>query len=67
MFIPAINLYFFFKQWNVQLSRVRTLEGLSIMREFDASELSVPPSDALLAELDWEREKYAQTLSRYPE
>jgi hypothetical protein len=32
---PAASLYF-------QLSRVRTLEGLSIMCDFDISELSVP-------------------------
>jgi len=57
---PAASLY-------VQLSRVRTLEGLSIMRDFDASELSVPLSDALLAELDWEKEKYGETLARYHE
>jgi hypothetical protein len=57
---PAASLY-------VQLSRVRTLEGLSIMRDFDASELSVPLSDALLAELDWEKEKNGETLARYHE
>jgi hypothetical protein len=57
---PAASLY-------VQLSRVRTLEGISIMRGFDASELSVPLSDALIEELDWEREKYEETLCAYRE
>ena len=55
---PAASLY-------VQLSRVQSLAGLSIMRDFDVSELSVPLSDVLFAELDWERDKYEETLSRY--
>jgi hypothetical protein len=37
------------------------------MRGFDASELSVPLPDALIEELDWEREKYEETLCAYRE
>jgi len=35
------------------------------MREFDVTELSVPLSEAVINELDWERTKYEETLARY--
>jgi hypothetical protein len=38
----------------VQLSRVRSLQLLSIMRDFDPAELRKPLSDDLIRELEWE-------------
>ena len=55
---PATSLY-------VQLSRVRNLNGLSIMRHFDVRELYVPLSESLLEELRWQRMKYEDTLAQY--
>jgi hypothetical protein len=55
---PATSLY-------VQLSRVRNLNGLSIMRHFDIRELYVPLPESLLEELRWQRIKHEETLARY--
>jgi len=55
---PATSLY-------VQLSRVRNLNGLSIMRHFDECELYVPLSESLLEELQWQRMKHKETLARH--
>ena len=48
----------------VQLSRVQALLNLSIIRPFDANELMTPLADTLLQELEWQRTKYEETLSR---
>jgi uncharacterized protein (DUF2249 family) len=53
----------------VQLSRVRSLQELSIIRDFDPDELCKPLSDDLIKELEWEemmdkatKEKYAYLI-----
>jgi hypothetical protein len=49
----------------VQLSRVRSLHELSIIRDFDASELREPPSEDLKNELLWEEEKARETNRKH--
>jgi hypothetical protein len=49
----------------VQLSRVQTLQQLSIMRDFDAEELRIPLPEELLAELEWEDEMDKATGEKY--
>jgi hypothetical protein len=49
----------------VQLSRVQSLEKLSIMRDFDPAELHTPLPDVLLEELEWESEMDQKTRRKY--
>jgi hypothetical protein len=51
--LPAASAY-------VQLSRAKSLKGVSILRPFDASELRKPLGQGLLDELEWERCKDAE-------
>jgi hypothetical protein len=49
----------------VQLSRVRSLKELSIIRDFDPDELCKPLSDDLIKELQWEEEMDKATKDKY--
>lgn len=49
----------------VQLSRVRSLQQLSIMRDFDEVELRKPLSDDLIKELEWEERMDRMTTKKY--
>jgi hypothetical protein len=49
----------------VQLSRVQTLQQLSIMREFDPAELRTPLWNNLVHELEWEDEMDEKTKAKY--
>lgn len=49
----------------VQLSRVRSLRELSIIRDFDAVELREPLSDDLIKELEWEEKMNQITRNKY--
>ena len=49
----------------VQLSRVRSLDQLSIMRDFDPDELRKPLSADLIKELEWEEEMDKMTKDKY--
>jgi hypothetical protein len=55
---PASSLY-------VQLSRVRSLDQLSIIRDFDPEELRKPLSEDLIRELDWEEDMDKITKAKY--
>jgi hypothetical protein len=46
----------------VQLSRVKTLTSLSILRPFDPAELRTPLSKDLLMELEWQKAKETEAL-----
>ena len=49
----------------VQLSRVRSLRQLSIMRSFDPDELRTPLPVDLLKELEWEAQMDEETRNKY--
>ena len=49
----------------VQLSRVRSLQELSIIRDFDSAELRKPLSDDLIKELEWEEKMDQMTKNKY--
>jgi hypothetical protein len=49
----------------VQLSRVQTLQQLSIMRDFDAAELRAPLPEDLIKELEWEEKMDKITAEKY--
>jgi hypothetical protein len=49
----------------VQLSRVQSLQQLSIMRDFDPDELREPISDDLNRELEWEEDMDETTAEKY--
>jgi uncharacterized protein (DUF2249 family) len=49
----------------VQLSRVQSLQQLSIMRDFDAAELQIPLSQELVGELEWEEQMDKATVEKY--
>ena len=49
----------------VQLSRARSLERVSIMRPFNADELSTPLPKELLEELKWEEDMAQRTRAVY--
>jgi hypothetical protein len=49
----------------VQLSRVQSLQHLSIMREFNPNELRKPVSDHLIKELAWEEQIDKDTREKY--
>jgi hypothetical protein len=49
----------------VQLSRVQSLQQLSIMRDFDAAELRIPLSADLIGELEWEKQMDKSTAEKY--
>jgi hypothetical protein len=49
----------------VQLSRVQSLQHLSILRDFDAEELRKPLSEDLLKELEWEKKMDRITSEKY--
>lgn len=49
----------------VQLSRVRSLQELSIIRDFDPDELRKPLSDDLIQELEWEEDMDKLTKEKY--
>jgi hypothetical protein len=49
----------------VQLSRVQSLQQLSIMRDFDPAELRTPLSEDLIDELEWEEEMDKMTVEKY--
>jgi len=55
---PAASLY-------VQLSRVQTIQQLSIMRDFDPEELRRPLPHDLIEELEWEQEMDERTREKY--
>jgi hypothetical protein len=57
-FSPAMSPY-------VQLSRVKRLDHLSIMRPFTKEELCSPLPDDLLKELQWEDEMARKTMAVY--
>ena len=50
----------------VQLSRSRSLHGLSILRPFDPDELRAPIPDELKEELEWEQMMSKRTAEIYP-
>ena len=54
----AASLYF-------QLSRVRSLQQLSIMRKFDHGELRTPLPDKLIQELEWQQQMEERTKDKY--
>jgi hypothetical protein len=54
----AVSLY-------VQLSRVQSLQHLSIMRDFDPAEFRVPLPKNLIIELKWEEEMDKMTTGKY--
>ena len=49
----------------VQLSRVRSLQELSIMRDFDPEELRKPLPEDLIKELEWEEQMDQVTKEKY--
>jgi len=49
----------------VQLSRVQSLEHLSIMRDFDPAELRMPLPKNLVHELEWEEQMDKLTMNKY--
>ena len=49
----------------VQLSRVQSLQQLSIMRSFDPEELRKPLPGELLKELEWETQMDKETRDKY--
>jgi hypothetical protein len=49
----------------VQLSRVQTLQQLSIMRDFDFAELCIPLAKDLKDELEWEKKMDKMTAQKY--
>jgi len=49
----------------VQLSRVQSLQHLSIMRSFDPDELRKPLPEELLKELEWEAEMDTKSRNKY--
>jgi len=49
----------------VQLSRVQSLQRLSIMRDFDPAELRVPLPTDLIIELEWEEQMDKMTTDNY--
>ena len=49
----------------VQLSRVQSLQQLSIMRSFDPEELRKPLPEELLRELEWETRMDEETRDKY--
>src|SRR5579859_6317687 len=49
----------------IQLSRVRTINQLSIMRSFDPAELQKPLSDNLIRELEWQEMMDKSTKDKY--
>jgi hypothetical protein len=49
----------------VQLSRIQSLQQLSIMRSFDPEELRRPLPAELLKELEWEAQMDEDTRARY--
>jgi hypothetical protein len=49
----------------VQLSRVRSLEELSIIRDFDPEELRKPLPEDLIKELKWEEHMDEVTKEKY--
>jgi hypothetical protein len=49
----------------VELSRVQSLEQLSIMRDFDHAELRMPLPDDLIDELEWESGMDEKTRTKY--
>ena len=55
---PASSAY-------VQLSRVQSIQQLSILRPFDPAELRKPLHPKLLAELDWQKMRTQETISLY--
>jgi hypothetical protein len=56
--IQAASLY-------VQLSRVQSIQQLSIMRDFDPEELRKPLPDDLIQELEWQEEMNERTKKKY--
>jgi hypothetical protein len=57
---PSASLY-------VQISRVPSIQLLSVIRPFDASELHKPLSPELLNELEWQAEMAEKTAALYTE
>jgi hypothetical protein len=55
---PVASLY-------VQLSRARTRDQISILRDFDEAELRIPCRIELQEELEWEEEVAKTTAGRY--
>ena len=49
----------------VQLSRVQTIQQLSIMRDFDPEELRKPLPHDLIKELEWQQEMNERTREKY--
>jgi uncharacterized protein (DUF2249 family) len=49
----------------IQLSQVRSLQELSIIGDFDPTELWAPLSDDLIKELEWEEEMDQMTKEKY--
>jgi len=49
----------------VQLSRVQSLQQLSIMRDFDPAELRMPLPEMLVSELEWEEQMDKITMEKY--
>jgi hypothetical protein len=49
----------------VQLSRVQTIQQLSIMRDFDPEELRKPLPHDLIEELEWEQKMDERTREKY--
>ena len=49
----------------VQLSRVQTIQQLSIMRDFDPEELRKPLPEDLIKELEWEEQMDQVTKEKY--
>jgi uncharacterized protein (DUF2249 family) len=56
--ISAASLY-------VQLSRVQSLQQLSIMRDFDPAELRIPLPQDLIDEMNWEERMDKVTAEKY--
>ena len=49
----------------VQLSRIRSLQQLSIMREFDPAELRTPLPNELIKELEWQQQMDERMKDKY--
>jgi hypothetical protein len=49
----------------VQLSRVQSLQQLSIMRNFDPAELHTPLPENLINELEWEEQRDKMMVEKY--
>jgi hypothetical protein len=49
----------------VQLSRVQSLQHLSIMRDFNPAELPIPLPKNLINELEWEEQMDKMTTDKY--